>query len=125
LYFMANTTVSILRGTGEDSFGDDTDAGTIIANGIPAFISSPGMSAFRPIILGTTVYPPGTEMPRTIRDATGILPGGTDVTYLDQILDEMTQLTYSVFLVTQQGNVGGMLMDLQLTLRRVTTTQSA
>jgi hypothetical protein len=125
LYAMANTLVSILRGTVEDAFGDDMDSGIVVYSGIPAFISSPGMSAFRPIILGTTVFEPGTEMPSTVRDITAILPGNTDVTMLDQILDQYTSITYTVVLVTQQGNIGGMVPDMQLTLRRVTTTQPA
>jgi|ERR1700691_6544657 len=125
MYALANTTVSILRGTELDAEGDFIDFGTIVASGIPAFISSPAQSPFRPMILGTTVYDPASEMPSTVRQVMGVLPGGTNVTNLDQLFDEFSSITYGIRLVTQGGRVGGLLPDLQLTLLRVTTTQPA
>lgn len=122
---MANTTISILRGTGFDSFGDIEDQPVVIASGVPAFLSSPGMSALRPLIMGTTAYPPSTEMPAIVRAITLILPGNTDLTINDQVLDEGTNITYPVYMVTQLGNVGGIVQDMQVTLRRITTTQPA
>lgn len=123
MYTMANTTVSILRGTDVGAYGDEDNSGTVIQSGIPAFLTSPGPSSFKPVILGTTIFPPGTEMPSITRDITCVLPAYTDVTVDDQVLDEMSQVKYQVYLVTQQGPLGGLIPDLQLTLRRVTTNQ--
>jgi hypothetical protein len=120
VYGLANTTVSILRGTTDDFYGDEIDAGTVIASSIPAFISSPSPSSFRPLILGTTVYPPSTQAPAIVREITCWMPSGTDVTNQDQVLDESWNVLYRVWLVTQQGYLAGLLPDLQLTLSRVT-----
>ena len=125
MYALANTTVTILRGTSLDAEGDVIDFGTAIATGVPAFISSPAQSPFRPMILGTTVYEPAAEMPSTVREILCVLPGGTDVTNEDQVFDEVENITYAVMLVTQGGRVAGLLPDLQLTLYHVTTTQPA
>jgi hypothetical protein len=123
VYAMANTTVSILRGTVEDTYGDNEDSGTVIASGILAFISSPGMSPLRPQILGTTVYGPAAQMPSVVRELICILPSGTDVTNDDQILDENSGVTYAVYLTAQLGRLGGLVPDLQVMLRQVTTNQ--
>jgi len=123
MYALANTTVTILRGTGIDDQGDVMDEGAAIATGIPAFISSPSQSPFRPIVLGTDVFEPGAMMPSVTRQVQCVLPSNTDVTRDDQILDEKTGVTYAIMLSTQLGSVGGLVPDLMLTLRRVTTTQ--
>jgi hypothetical protein len=125
VYAIANTTVTILRGTGLDAEGDIMDAGTAIATGVPAMISTPAQSPFRPIVLGTTVFDPGTEMPSTVREVLCVLQGNTDVTNEDQLMDEYTSYVYAVMLVTQGGRVVGLTPDLQLTLKRVTTVQPA
>jgi hypothetical protein len=125
LYFIANTTVTILRGTATDNYGDVMDAGVPVYSGVIAFISVPSQSPFRPIVFGATIYQPASEMPSTTREILCSLPGGTDITNEDQILDERTGILYTVELVSQLGMVGGLLPDLQLTLRRVTDVQPA
>lgn len=124
MYTMANTTVSILRGVGSDYAGDDEDLPVPIQTGIPAFISSPGFSPYQPKILGTAVFDPSDEVTAQVRGIICALPSGTDVTPLDQILDEGSQVTYRVVNVTQQGRLGGIIPDLLVQLERVTTTQS-
>lgn len=127
MYTLSNTTASILRGTAVDDYGDSVDSPTVIASGIPAFISSPSMSPFRPIILGTTTYMPGTVMPSVVREILCVLPANTDVQNTDQILDEKTGIVYAIIIVTQLGSIGGggLAPDMQLTLERVTTFESA
>lgn len=125
MYTMANTTITVLRGVSLDEYGDTMDAGSPIATGIPAYLSSPAQSPFRPIILGTTVYMTGTIMPSTTREIVCILPSNTDLTNEDQILDDHTGILYQVLVVTQIGAVAGATPDMQATLRRVTSTQAA
>jgi hypothetical protein len=127
MYTMANTTVSILRGSTTDEYGDCQDYDVPIATGVIAYITSPSQSPFRPIVLGSTIYMPGTIAPSVTREIICALPYGTDVTNEDRVLDETSQIEYEVLLVTQPGPVGGggTYPDMQLTLRRVTTSQPA
>lgn len=108
----ANTTVSILRGTDVDEFGDIEDTGTPITAGIPA------------ILLETvkTTTDPATQTPRTIRSATCHLPAWTEALNSDQILDESTGQKYSVADVDSPGILNGAPADLVLTLKRITFT---
>jgi hypothetical protein len=123
MYHLANTTVTILRGFAYDDEGDMTQQGVPVYSGIFAFISPPAQSPFRPVVFGTTIYQPAAEIPSTTREIPAVLPGNTDITNEDQIYDERTGLTYQVELVTQPGWTGGLIPDMQLTLKRVTTTQ--
>jgi hypothetical protein len=50
LMFAANTTVTLLAGTGTDRFGDEIDIDVVKAEGIPAsIIEVPGGSKSRPV----------------------------------------------------------------------------
>jgi hypothetical protein len=124
MYAIANTTVSILRGTRIDSLGDIVDAPVAVYTGILAFISQPTMSPLRPIILGANIYEPATPEPSTTRLSACSLPSGTDVVNTDQILDEIYGALYQVYEVAQLGWAGATL-DLVLTLKRVTTTEQS
>jgi hypothetical protein len=124
MYALANTTVSILRSTQTDSFGDVEDSMQPIVTGLIAFISYPTMSPLRPIVLGSTIFEPSSPEPSTLRLAACALPSGTDIRNTDQILDEFTNLVYEVYQVTALGNAGAT-PDLILTLKRVTTTEQA
>jgi hypothetical protein len=64
-------------------------------------------------------------MPSTTREIQCNLPAYTDITNEDQILDERTGYLYTIELISQQGPVGGLVPDMQLTLRRVTSTAPA
>jgi hypothetical protein len=122
MYAIANTTVSILRGTSVDSFGDIIDTPTAIHTGVLAFISAPTMSPLRPVVLGSVVFEPGMPEPSVTRLFACALPSGTDVTDSDQILDERNNVLYEVYEVTELG-VAGAIPDLTLTLKRVTTIE--
>jgi hypothetical protein len=124
MYAIANTTVTILRGTIPDSFGNIVDDPAPIATHVIAFISQPTMSPLRPIVLGSTIYEPSSPDPSTARLSACTLPSGTDVRNSDQIFDEFTKLLYEVYQVTMLGNAGATL-DLILTLKRITTTEQA
>jgi len=115
--------VTILRGFVYDDEGDLVQDGVPVYSGVLAFISPPAQSPFRPIVFGTIVYEPGSETPSTTREIPCVLPAYTDVTNEDQILDERFGVRYSIEVITQPGETVGMALDLQLTLKRVTTTQ--
>lgn len=109
MYAMANATVSILRGTGEDIYGDETDASTAVATGILAQITN------RPI----TVFDPSTNAPRTVRAYRAVLPYGTGVEVTDRVKDESTNDIYTINEVVPARGVGHS-GDLRLELERVT-----
>jgi hypothetical protein len=81
------------------------------------------MSPYQPKVLGTTIFGPADTITAQVRSIMGILPSNTDVTQQDQVLDESSGTVYRVTLVTQQGNIGGMVPDMVVSLQRVTTTQ--
>lgn len=124
MYAIANTTVTILRGTRPDSFGDIIDSPSPIAQHVIAFISYPTMSPLRPIVLGSQVYEPAMPEPSTTRLSVCSLPSGTDIRTSDQILDEFTNLLYEVYEVTTLGTAGAV-PDILVTLKRVTSTEPA
>lgn len=124
LYAIANTTVTILRGTVPDSFGDIVDDPSPIAQHVIAFISYPTMSPLRPIVLGSQVYEPAQPQPSTTRLSVCSLPSGTNILVGDQVLDEFTTLLYEVYEVTTLGPAGAV-PDILVTLKRVTTTEPA
>ncbi|MGH3205108.1 MAG: hypothetical protein ACRDP5_24120 [Streptosporangiaceae bacterium] len=88
---ICNTTISVLRGTTTDAYGDPADAATPALTGVPAFIGETGRK----------VEDPGTPTPRTIRQVTGRVPAWAGVKNTDQILDESTGDTYMVMAVTR------------------------
>lgn len=124
MYAIANTTVTILRGTQPDSFGDIIDNPSPVAQHIIAFISYPTMSPLRPIVLGSQVYEPANPQPSTTRLSVCTLPSGTDIRTSDQVLDEFTSLLYEVYEVTTLGPAGAV-PDIIATLKRVTSTEPA
>ena len=124
MYAIANTTVTILRGTQPDSFGDIIDNPSPVAEHVIAFISYPTMSPLRPIVLGSQVYEPAMPEPSTTRLAVCSLPSGTNIRTSDQVLDEFTNLLYEVYEVTTLGTAGAV-PDILVTLKRVTSTEPA
>ncbi|MEV0220892.1 hypothetical protein [Streptomyces sp. NPDC050704] len=91
---LATTTVSVLRGTSADAFGDETDAATPHATGIPASLIESTRTAQEPV----------TGTPRIIRTHICRLPATTDVTEDDRIKDERTSEIYIVVSVTKNSN---------------------
>lgn len=93
--FIPTTTVSILRGTTTDGYGDPQDAATVAASGIPASI----------VEETRTVRTRGDSDPRVVHNATIRVPYGTDVRDDDRILDEQSSLAWPIDAVSRaQGH---------------------
>lgn len=107
---IANTTVQVLRGGGENQFGDATDANLVYLSGVPAFLAE----------TGKTMQDPSTPTPRAIRQVICHVPEFTGVLTTDRILDEATGGVYMVIGVTRPPNLTGTRPDLVLDLKRVT-----
>lgn len=104
----ANTTVTILRGTTVDTFGDTVDTATEVASGITASIIETGKTA-------TTAV---DGQPRQIRRITGRLPAGTDIRTGDRVRSRAGRV-YVVDAIDQIENAVRT-NDIRLDLRRVT-----
>lgn len=91
---LATTSVSILRGTSTDDFGDETDTSTVLKSGIPASLTEATRTAMEPV----------SGTPRIIRTHVCRLPPTTDVTEDDRIKDEKTDEIYIVVSVTKNSN---------------------
>jgi len=106
---IATTTVSILRGTTTDAFGDEQDTDTAIATGVPASLTEQSRRV-------TTRDDP---TPRIVRYAVARVVAGTDVTDQDRVRDERTGAIYIVDAVSSMANPA-VAADLRLDLRRTT-----
>jgi hypothetical protein len=84
--FVPTTTVSVLRGTTTDGYGDETDAGTVVVAGVAAAIQE----RFR------TVYGRGSDQDRIVRYSACRVPFGTDVRDDDRIRDDATSVVYAI-----------------------------
>ncbi len=91
---IATTTVSILRGTTTDDYGDEQDTDTPVATGVPASLTEQSRRV-------TTRDDP---TPRIVRYAVARLPARTDVTDQDRIRDERTGAVYIVDAVSGMTN---------------------
>ena len=105
----ATTTVSVLRGTATDGYGDETDATTAVYTGIPASLTEQTR----------TVTTRESPTPRVIRYTVGRVTAGTDITDQDRIKDERTNEIYIVEAVSSM-NSAAVAADLRLDLRRTT-----
>lgn len=105
----ATTTVTILRGSGVDSFGDERDTAATVREGVTASI----------IEQNKTVTTPVDGTPRVVRHTTCRLPAGTDVRTGDRLRDERTG---AVYIVDAEGLSQNPVRrnDIRLDLRRVT-----
>lgn len=108
MYALATCTVSILRGTSTNQFGDTVDNGTVAASGIPASI----------IVRTKSVSDAGTQTPRVIQQVMGAIGSNVDIRDTDQLRDDTHGITYSIQSVIQP-NGPGLTPDLQLELLRV------
>ncbi len=93
--WVANTTVTILRGQDDDDYGDPMDNTTAAASGIPASICEINRSVRR--------RSDGT--PRTVRQYVGRVPGCEDVRVGDRLRDENTGTIYPVVSVRRPPTV--------------------
>ena len=119
MYTLANTKVTILRGTTYDDQGDIEDDGAIIATGVLAQINAARVGTF-----GVRVFEPASGTPSTVRLFEGVFPSGTDLQNTDQVQDEATGHIYEVVSVidTQWENLQP---DLNAVLKRTTSTTSS
>jgi hypothetical protein len=106
---IATTTVSILRGTTTDAYGDEQDTDTVIASGIPAALTEQTRRV-------TTRDDP---TPRIIRSAVARVAAGTDVTDQDRLRDDRTGATYIIDAVSAFANPA-ITPDIRIDLRRTT-----
>lgn len=109
VYGLANCTVSVLRGTMLNEFGDVVDNVGVAASGIPASI----------IVRSKTITDKATQEPRVIQRVVGHVGSNVDVRGTDQLRDDTHGITYSVQAVTQSNGMG-LVPDLELDLLRVT-----
>ena len=107
---LATTQVSVLRGTVVDDYGDLVDGTMAAYTGIPAAI----------VESAKTVMDPASQVPRTIRAITCVMPGWADVLNSDRIQDPAGRI-YEIESVEAQPTLGYP-ADMILTLRRVTGT---
>lgn len=106
---VATTTISVLRGTATDVYGDEQDVSTVVHTGITASITEQTRRV-------TTRDNP---TPRIVHYAVGRVTAGTDITDQDRIRDERTGAVYIVDAVSQMTNPA-VAADLRLDLRRTT-----
>jgi len=112
MYALCSTTVTILRGTTTNAYGDIVDDPTnsvVVARGVPARITVSSVRA----------YDPASSTLRVIQAVDGVVQSDTDIVDGDQLVDENTNATYSIESVTQDGGPA-FVPDLELVLRRVT-----
>lgn len=106
---VATTTVSVLRGTATDAWGDEADANTVVRAGVQIALTEQSRRV-------TTRDDP---TPRIVRYAVGRVTAGTDITDQDRLRDERTGVVYIVDAVSQMTNPA-VASDLRLDLRRTT-----
>lgn len=107
---LANTKLSILRGTANDPYGDEIDAMVPYETDVPALL----------VETAESVFDPATQEPRTVRTAMCYVPPWLDVLNTDQVYDQLTGDTFMVIDIVAQPwrNPGGSRLT-ELKLRRV------
>jgi hypothetical protein len=86
VYTVPTTTVTILRGTSTDVYGDVTDTATVAASGIPASI----------LEQRKTVFTPADNRVQQVGFFTGRVSQLVDVRIGDRIQDERTSVIYVI-----------------------------
>lgn len=107
MYAHATTTVSVLRGTTTDDFGDTVAADTVAASAVPASI----------LEQRRTMFTAAQDRVQQVLFYIGRVPGDTDVRLADRVRDEVTGDTYFVDAVSRVGSPVQM-NDLRLDLRK-------
>jgi hypothetical protein len=93
---LANTTITIMRGTATSRFGDRTDVGTPLHTGVPAALTE----------TSKTVFDRSTARPQTIRTTMCVVQEWTDVTLADTIRDERSGNYYMIESIQEQPTLG-------------------
>lgn len=104
---LPTTTVSVLRGTTTDDYGDELDTDTVVASGIPASV----------LEQSRTVFDQATSTPMVVHTITGRVTRGTDIRLGDRLRDENTGQVYMVQNVNPQDNPL-IQIDVRLELKR-------
>lgn len=91
---VATSTFSVLRGTGESSFGDETDTGTVVLSGVPMSVMEQRRQDANPV----------TGRADTVHFYTGRCSPALDVRAGDRLQDERTGAIYQVSSATQVAN---------------------
>ena len=107
--FLATTTITVLRGTATDRYGDEVDTETVVATRIPASILERPVQGARP----------ASGRKDTQRGYALRVWGAVDVRQDDRIRDERTGLTFVVLTYAPSTNPVG-LGSTRLDLQRVT-----
>jgi hypothetical protein len=103
---LCNTTLSVLRGTEVNDWGDRTNVGTPLYTGIPAAL----------VESGKQVFDRASQRFQTIRTSTCVVPEWADILDTDTLIDETTGNAFMVESVTAQPTLG-LPPDKLLTLR--------
>lgn len=106
---IATTTLTVLRGTTTDAFGDEQDMDTPVHTGVPASLTEQTRRV-------TTRDDPA---PRIIRTAIARVAAGADITDQDRVRDERTGAVYIVDATSAMANPA-LAVDVRLDLRRTT-----
>src|ERR1700722_7874582 len=104
---LANATLSVLRGTAVNDWGDRTNVGTPLYTGIPAALVESSKRSFDR----------ASQRFQTIRTITCMVPSWADILDTDTLLNEATGAAYMVEDITQQPSLGSPSDGLILTLR--------
>lgn len=105
---MANTRLTIMRGTQANAYGDESDVGTVLYEHVPAGV----------VESSKQVFDPATQTPRTVRTSTAVVAGWADVLTSDTVMDESTGNYYMINdIQLQPTGPTGIAPDKLLTLR--------
>jgi len=93
---LANTTLSVLRGTTVNAYGDKTNVGDPLYTGIPAALVESSKQSFDR----------ASQRFQTIRTSTCVVPEWADIIDTDTLIDETTGNAYMIESVTRQPTLG-------------------
>lgn len=91
-----NRTITVLRGTVADEFGDVSDVGQPLHTGIPAALAEKT----------DVVYDAATQREQVIRSVTCIVPNWADIIDSDTLQDEATGYYYIVLGIEARPGIG-------------------
>jgi hypothetical protein len=103
---LANTLLTVCRGTEANAYGDESDVGTVLYTSIPAGV----------VEASKTVFDPATQRPQTIRLSKCIVPSWADILTSDTLQDQSTGDYYMITDLQLQPSLGSP-PDKLLTLR--------
>lgn len=93
---LANTTLTVCRGTRANAWGDKTNVGTPLYTGIPAAV----------VESSKQVFDRAAQRFQTIRTSTCMVPTWADIVDTDTLIDETTGNAYMVESIEQQPTLG-------------------